>query len=155
MIDFAQIDYLKNGSRVQIRALGVLARSKILEKLAGFTPVLIGTIPIDIAIASSDLDIACCWADKKEFIQRLRAFEDSEDFSIEEQTISGRETIISNFKTDGSEIEIFGQNVPVSQQDGYRHMVIEYQILQQKDDDFREQVIRLKELGHKTEPAFA
>ena len=38
---------------------------------------------------------------------------------------------------------------------GYLHMVIEYKILLQKGESFRQQVIALKQSGLKTEPAFA
>lgn len=155
MTDFAQIEYLNNGSPVQIRAFAVLTQHKILDLLSEFAPVLIGTVPIDIAIASSDLDIACYWTDPNEFIKAVRVFGKYEDFSIEEKTISRIKTIIACFKADGFEIEIFGQNVPVAQQNGYRHMIIEHLVLQQKEEDFRQQIISLKEQGYKTEPAFA
>lgn len=155
MTDFTRIDYLKNGSPVQIRAFAILTRHKILETLAQFTPVLIGTVPIDIAIATSDLDIACCWTDKDEFLKVLRFFEQYEGFSTEERTISNHQTILSRFKIEGFEVEIFAQNIPVAQQNGYRHLLVEHQILQQKDENFRQQIIHLKEQGYKTEPAFA
>ena len=53
------------------------------------------------------------------------------------------------------EIEIFGQNVPTELQNGYKHMIIEDKILQSRDENFRLEIIKLKQNGYKTEPAFA
>ena len=64
MTDFLNIDYLKSGTARQQKAFEVLNENLILQKLSDFTPVLVGTIPINIAIDSSDLDIACYWKDK-------------------------------------------------------------------------------------------
>ena len=65
------------------------------------------------------------------------------------------ETTIARFNTNSFEIEIFGQNIPVEQQNAYRHMLTEYKILQQKGVVFKRKVTALKKQGLKTEPAFA
>jgi hypothetical protein len=65
------------------------------------------------------------------------------------------EAIVANFSIDGIAIEIFGQNIPTREQNGYRHMLIEHRILQERGEVFREAVIALKKSGIKTEPAFA
>jgi hypothetical protein len=57
MIDFSTIEYLKTGNPRQIRAYEVLIQNKIFFNLAEFDPVLAGTIPINIDIENSDLDI--------------------------------------------------------------------------------------------------
>lgn len=69
--------------------------------------------------------------------------------------IHDEESVVCNFKTDDFEIEIFGQNIPPKQQNAYRHMLIEHQILQEKGEGFRLKIIELKRTGYKTEPAFA
>lgn len=63
--------------------------------------------------------------------------------------------MIANFQIDGFAIEIFGQNLPTRQQVSYRHMLIEYEVLIQKGESFRQKIIDLKKQGLKTEPAFA
>lgn len=56
---------------------------------------------------------------------------------------------------DGFEVEIFGQTTPTRSQFAYRHMIIEYNLLNKYGEAFRQQIIELKQEGYKTEPAFA
>lgn len=155
MTDFRNISYLKTGNQKQQSAFEVLTRNSILESLKEFSPILVGTIPINIAIENSDLDIICYWKNKSDFIQKLTyLFEKEQHFSIREITIDNQESVVANFILDDFEIEIFGQNVPTELQNGYRHMVIEDKILQSKGEDFRLEIIKLKKSGIKTEPAF-
>lgn len=155
MIDFTNIEYLKNGNSRQIEAYKSLTKNKVLETLSEFDPILAGTIPINIDIANSDLDIICYWQNKTEFITKINsAFENKTNFKIWEANIDERESVIANFKIEEFEIEIFGQNVPTQNQNGYKHMIIEHKILQSKDENFRLEIIKLKQNGYKTEPAF-
>lgn len=156
MTDFLNINYLKSGTARQQKAFEVLNENLILQKLSDFTPVLVGTIPINIAIDSSDLDIACHWKNKNHFIEAVKKnFSGEKHFQIYEKKISGKEAVVANFFTDDFEIEIFGQNIPVQEQFGFRHMMIEAKILEQNGEDFRQKIIELKKSGIKTEPAFA
>lgn len=156
MADFLTINYLKSGTARQQKAFEVLNEKLILQKLSDFTPVLVGTIPINIDIDSSDLDIACYWKNKNHFIEILKNhFSTVKDFQIYEREISGNEAVVANFFMDDFEIEIFGQNIPVEEQFGFRHMIIEAKILEEKGEDFRQKIIALKKSGIKTEPAFA
>lgn len=156
MTDFLNIDYLKSGTERQQKAFEVLNENLILQKLWDFTPVLVGTIPINIDISSSDLDIACQWKDKNNFIERITEnFSQEKDFQIHEREISEIESVVANFFVGNFEIEIFGQNIPVSQQFGFRHMIIESEILEKYGENFRRKIIELKKQGFKTEPAFA
>ena len=56
-INFETLDYLKDGNEKQRRAHQVLASHSVIESLVGFDPLLIGTIPLNIDIEKSDLDI--------------------------------------------------------------------------------------------------
>ena len=155
MIDFSTIEYLKSGNPRQIRAFKVLTQNKVLVNIAEFTPVLAGTIPINIDIENSDLDIICYWKNKIDFKEKLKAvFGKENGFSLRETKIHEQESVIANFRIEEFEIEIFGQNIPVYNQNAYRHMLIEYKILQLKGEKFRQEIIRLKQNGYKTEPAF-
>ncbi|RZK08254.1 MAG: DUF4269 domain-containing protein [Flavobacterium sp.] len=155
-MDFLNIDYLKFGNQKQIQAFEVLTKNNILSRISEFNPILVGTIPINIAIENSDLDIICNWKDKKEFMDKLQFhFENENQFSIREALIDGITTVVANFISDGFEIEIFGQDIPVENQNGYMHMLIEHEILNAKGEDFRLEIIKLKQNGYKTEPAFA
>lgn len=66
-INFDNIEYLQRGNNRQQQAYSTLMSNFILEKLKYFDPILVGTIPINIDIEGSDLDIICCFSDKQEF----------------------------------------------------------------------------------------
>ncbi|WP_426326254.1 DUF4269 domain-containing protein [Pedobacter sp. R-06] len=154
MINFLDISYLQFGNERQKKAYQVLTANRVLEKLSPYRPILVGTIPINIDMENSDLDIICEVSDKNEFIDKLNALFGSEkDFTTHESPKF--DTIKVNFITDGFEIEIFGQNTPTTQQNAYRHMLIEHKLLLAKGKKFRQDIIDLKKQGYKTEPAFA
>ncbi|MCH5716228.1 DUF4269 domain-containing protein [Niabella hibiscisoli] len=154
-MQFHDISYLKNGTRRQQEVYTVLHQNKILETLQAFNPVLVGTIPINVDIENSDLDIICCFEDKNLFRDTiLNLFKTSQDFSIRERE-GEEETIIAGFYADGFMVELFGQHIPCWQQSGYRHLLIEHRLLNKYGNTFREKVIALKNQGYKTEPAFA
>lgn len=152
---FDNIEYLKNGNDRQRAAYRTLTKNSVFEKLKPFSPLLTGTIPINIDIEDSDLDIICYWQKKDEFITALKnEFGMMDSFRVTERMTNNHETVLAKFRLDQFDIEIFGQNRPTKDQEGFRHMVIEYQILQDRGEDFRQEIIKLKKAGLKTEPAF-
>ncbi|QIL38908.1 DUF4269 domain-containing protein [Pedobacter sp. HDW13] len=154
MINFLNISYLQSGNEKQQQAYQVLTAHQILEKLTAFSPILTGTIPINIDIESSDLDIICYVQDKATFTKILTdLFQNEKGFMITENP--SFQSIKANFFIEGFEFEIFGQSIPTTQQNAYRHMLIEHQILLEKGETFRQEIISLKKQGIKTEPAFA
>nr|WP_315222240.1 DUF4269 domain-containing protein [uncultured Flavobacterium sp.] len=155
MIDFSTIDYLKDGNFKQQKAFEVLTQHQVLVLLSNFDPLLVGTIPINIDTDNSDLDIICCYKSKTDFITQLQDnFSTKSHYTIREALIDNIESVIANFSIANFQIEIFGQNIPVKKQNGYRHMIIEHEILKKKGDNFRLEIIKLKQQGYKTEPAF-
>jgi hypothetical protein len=155
MIDFTNIEYLKTGNPKQVKAYETLKQNKVMEVLSEFDPILAGTIPINIDIENSDLDIICYWKNKTEFIAAISSsFRNKTEFKIWETIIDERESVVANFKIDDFEIEIFGQNIPTKNQNAYKHMIIEHEILESKGENFRLEIIKLKQNGYKTEPAF-
>lgn len=156
MEQFDTIAYLELGNMRQVMAYNTLTNHKVIELLAGYTPLLVGTIPIGIDIEGSDLDILCYCHDKETFINTLKnSFSGKKGFILKDYILNDIPTVKTNFYIDGFEVEVFGQNIPVKEQYGYRHMIIEYKILENKGPEFRNEIIRLKEQGVKTEPAFA
>lgn len=156
MTAFDDITYLQQGTDRQQAAHRTLTTHGILATLAAFDPILVGTIPLNIDIESSDLDIICYWQQKDVFIHRLEeAFAHYPAFSLREQSSPSGEAVVASFKADHFELEVFGQNRPTKEQYAYRHMLIEQGLLAQYGEPFRQQVIALKEQGLKTEPAFA
>ena len=64
-------------------------------------------------------------------------------------------SVKASFRVAGFDIEIFGQDIPTQRQNAYRHMVLEHRLLRERGESFRQEIIRLKQQGYKTEPAFA
>lgn len=155
-MNFDTIEYLKNGAYRQIQAYDILNLKKIFIKLEKYEPILVGTIPLKIDIASSDLDIICCFYNREKFVESVKnSFGNEPNFTIKEIINDEILAIAASFQADEFKIEIFGQNIPTKQQLGYRHMIIEYNLLQQYGEAFRQRIINLKNKGFKTEPAFA
>lgn len=155
-MDFQNITYLQNGNNRQQQAHSILSNNQILSKLDQFDPVLVGTVPINIDIENSDLDIICYFEDEKHFQNLIiDNFSNEKNFTISEQPNFETLTIVANFILEDFEIEIFGQNIPTKKQLAYRHLIIEHNLLGKHGEKFRQQIIRLKREGQKTEPAFA
>lgn len=159
MIDFTKINYLKNGNEKQKRAYEVLTRYQIFEKLKDYSPILAGTIPIEIDIEESDLDIICevdlnFEEDFLEEVSFKKIVPAETEVTVENIMIENEKAIVINFRLEEFSIEIFGQNRPATKQNAYLHMIAEYKILQEKGEDFKQKIIKLKKQGIKTEPAF-
>jgi hypothetical protein len=159
MIDFTTIDYLKNGNEKQKRVYEILTKHQILEKLKEYSPILAGTIPIEIDIEGSDLDIICevDLRFEEDFLDDLmfsKFIPHDVEVKVEYPIINGEKCIVLNFTLEEFPIEIFGQNKPTIEQNAYRHMIAEYKILQEKGENFKQKIIELKQKGIKTEPAF-
>jgi hypothetical protein len=157
MIDFTKIDYLKRGNKRQRRAYNVLTKYEVFKKLGSYSPILAGTIPIEIDIEGSDLDIICevDLRFEKDFLEVLTSNKlIPADVKIENTTVNGEKCIVLNFMLEEFPVEIFGQKKPAIQQNAYRHMIAEYKILQEKGEEFKRKIIELKRKGIKTEPAF-
>ena len=140
---FDTIDYLKKGNLKQQRAYAALATHQVMEKLRAFDPILAGTIPLNIDIEDSDLDIVCFCNDRQEFMQiATGAFQHMPGFRSRMKP--ERQAVVVNFFADGLEVELFAQNIPSRQQMAYRHMLIEYHLLELHGEDFRRNVVALK-----------
>ena len=164
MVNFFNLDYLQNGNERQRLAFQELTNTNlnIMEILQPYEPLLAGTIPIAIDVDKSDLDIICQVQDFDEFEQLVvRHFGQQPQFSVhrgmqpQQPTTRNDAYILAKFQATHFEIEIFGQNRPVSQQNAYRHMIVEDRLLRQHGEEFRRRIVALKEAGVKTEPAFA
>lgn len=154
-IDFFTIEYLKQGSPIQRAGYEALIKSNVLDVLKNYNPVLAGTLPLDIFIEGSDLDILCFAPDLSLFENDLQHFSAEKDFSVSKKQVTNVLSLIGNFKLHGFEFEIFGQPIPTLDQHAYRHLLIEHAILEREGSGFRNAIIDLKQSGIKTEPAFA
>ncbi|GHE23052.1 DUF4269 domain-containing protein [Sphingobacterium griseoflavum] len=153
---FGHIEHLKMGTDQQQAVYHLLTNAGLFDQLEAYDPLLVGTVPIDIAIATSDLDIVCCASDLDEFCRFAQeTFSWRESFQLLKSTFNQVPTVLVHFTLSTFEVELFVQHVPSKLQHGYRHMIKEYEILASRGPDFRKQVLALKRAGLKTEPAFA
>ncbi len=149
------IAYLKNGTPRQQAAYGVLQRLRLFERLAAHAPILTGTIPLDIDIPGSDLDVICQAEDLTAFETLLtRYFAAEAGFTLRRQEVNGLPVVVCNFEAGGFPVEIFAQPRPVHRQNAYRHLVAEARLLQLAGEAAKRDIRQLKGMGLKTEPAF-
>jgi hypothetical protein len=154
-MNFLSIEYLKTGNQLQKEVYNLLTKNRVMEKLKRLHPILVGTIPINIATNYSDLDIVCTFENKELFKEEIQSqFSAYPDFSIIEKSFQNESTVIVRFKMKAFPVEIFAQRKPSNQQMAFLHMLIEHKILEEEGKDFRKSIIELKENGLKTEPAF-
>lgn len=145
--NFFDLTYLSKGSAVQQAGLRAIIDSGIMNSLKEFSPVVVGTLPLDLFVSTSDIDIICFFLNAKEFQSKLKRSTRTD--------LDGVDSVVANFDFDGFQFEVVGQPIPVTEQKAYRHLVIEWDILQGRSESFRAQIIKLKQSGLKTEPAFA
>lgn len=154
-VNFKNIEYLKSGDVVQQQAYELLTKYDILNRLKNFGATLVGTIPIGIYTAKSDLDIICEAQDLKLFYQHVEnEFGHEKDFKISKTIVRGVPSVCAQFSVEAFELEVFGQVNAVEDQNAYHHMVIESNIILSEGSEFKKQIIQLKESGLNTEAAF-
>lgn len=151
--DFTRLDYLKNGDRPQREAFEVLNQSKIMERLATFDPILVGTYPIHLQVKGSDLDVLCSAKNPGEVERALAGIGayTKAQVNFEDQPAA----TVFHFDELSIPIEVFAQATPSLQQRGYRHLVNEAKLLRIGGEPVRSEIIALKNKGLKTESAFA
>lgn len=162
--DLYSIDYLKTGSERQRRAYESLRELDILGKLSawydgepgiGEAPALAGSLPIDLALEDSDIDIITYSPDLKSFSSQLRKeFGELEGFQSSRGIVLGVATLMTTFRFQGETYEVFTQNIPVPIQNAVVHLMVEERLLALGGDAFREKVRAERLKGLKTEPAF-
>ncbi|WP_410769359.1 GNAT family N-acetyltransferase [Fontibacillus sp. BL9] len=143
-------------TRLQTEVYELLHKHSIFEILKDYDPILVGTVPLDIQVPGSDLDIICEVHDFALFEEQVNFhFGHFPEFKVVRRLVEGLERIKANFIFEGWPVELFGQPMPTRQQNGYRHMLVEARMLKLYGEPFKLEIISLKQSGLKTEPAFA
>ncbi|HYQ05132.1 MAG TPA: DUF4269 domain-containing protein [Polyangiaceae bacterium] len=130
---------------------------RLSSALAPFTPTLVGTYPLGLQTSTSDFDLICSCSDLGSFERSLSA----ELLALGLSHTPPRrvrlavEASVTNLHCDGLAVEVFCQTIPVSEQHGFRHMIIEGRLLCLGGERLRARVLALRADGLKTEPAFA
>lgn len=155
MIDWTDLSYLRAGTPRQRSTYAALIQLGVFSHLHHFTPLLAGTIPLNIDLPTSDLDIICEARDLNVFQQTLtHHYTHQQNFALRRKSIRQIDSLVANFNFGGFAVEIFGQPRPVCEQNAYRHMVVEARLLAAVPQA-RDAIRALKAAGMKTEPAFA
>ena len=155
--DWLNPTYLAQGTRTQQAAYAILLQAKIFTVLGEFHPVLTGTIPLDVDIPGSDLDILCEVYDFAPFAALIRThYGHLPDFYQNAKTLHEIPSHISRFSFPESPFpfEIVAQPIPVTEQRAYRHLCAEARLLARGGYSARAAIRALKLSGIKTEPAF-
>lgn len=156
LLDFTNINYLLNGSPIQQQGWKILSDTNALAKLKAFDAILAGTLPLDLYLPDSDLDIICYAEDLTHFEKYItQAFGMYSDYECTIKNIRQTPSVIGRFRYNDFLFEIFAQPVPIQNQYAYRHLRVEYFLLKQYGESLHKQVLALKQAGLKTEPAFA
>ncbi|WP_168198715.1 DUF4269 domain-containing protein [Nesterenkonia sp. NBAIMH1] len=148
-------DYLRKGNSRQQRAARTLDQLPLDSMPQVEEWALAGTVPLDIDLPNSDLDILISTSQPAKVRDDLTTcFSHRSDFS---SWAHGREAgaWCAAFTMGTYPIEFFIQPTPVRKQRAFRHLVAEYVLLTRHGEEFREQIRQLKSSGMKTEPAFA
>ncbi|MFF0826030.1 DUF4269 domain-containing protein [Brevibacillus sp. NPDC003359] len=156
MRNWYDLSYLGRGTLRQKAAWEAIQKTHIMEVLSVYRPVLAGTIPLDIDVKQSDLDIICESHDLEQFEQAVRtAFGCLHGFEVTHLDVKRIPTCVIQFFTADFWFELFAQPVAVEKQNAYRHMDIEARLLDIGGLDAYQQIRSLKKSDIKTEPAFA
>ncbi len=117
-----------------------------------YSPFLAGTIPIEINIESSDLDIICECYDLDPFDELMaQSYKHFLGFRLIKNNdhLSVCQFMCMNFK-----FEVFAQAKPIQEQNAPVHMLVEYELLKLGGQKSKAGIKSLKKQGLKTEPAF-
>ena len=140
----------------QAAARAAFARLARHPALRGARPVLAGTLPLGLDVATSDLDVICEVNDLDRFANRLaRAFGRRAGFRVRLRSAGSRPTVVARFREAGLPVEVFARARPARAQRAVRHLRVEARLLELHGEPLRLCARALKARGVKTEPAFA
>lgn len=153
--------YLLTGTPRQQEVYRLLFSAGVFDTLREYSPCLAGTIPLQVDVPESDADIICEVKSHKAFERALREnFSCREGFTMkhfkaQEQTVTLAQFILCDAVSQALTVEIFGQSLPVKEQNAYRHLVVEARLLGLAGEGAKNCIRSIKAQGIKTEPAFA
>lgn len=158
MPDWQAPRYLQTGTSRQRQAYEAWHALGLEAVLHAYGPVITGTIPLNVDVEGSDLDVCCEVAPEAQaaFEALVRQhYGHLPTFQVKRFSSQGHAAIVCGFSYGELPIELFGQALPATQQYAYRHLVVEAAVLETGGEPWRAAVRHLKQQGLKTEPAFA
>lgn len=128
-------------------------RLGLLTKLRAFQVEIAGTAPLGLSVADSDIDVLCFSPTPEPLEQAIwGAFGHEQDFSLR-RWIGGERPVIAMFKVHNWTFQIYGSDVPVREQMGWKLYQAEIRLLAIGGRDFKEEIMRRRAKGMKTIPA--
>lgn len=132
-----------------------LDRTGLLERLAEHDPRIVGTLPLEIDVPGSDIDIVCHAEDPGAIAPLIWPVIEQCAEAACYQWQGADRALVCRFFAYGWPFEIFASTVPTGDQPGWRHFDIERRLLALGGDAFRAAIRAARARGLKTEPAFA
>lgn len=139
------------------RALAVVRRAGVLDALATYDPVIVGTFPLGLDREGSDVDVLCHADDLQGFVDNAtRAFGDHQPVSSHRFVPrDGHEAAVVRFAVDDVPVEVFAQPVPTTEQHGFRHLQVERRLLDLGGERLAARLRANRAPGASVEAAFA
>lgn len=133
----------------------LIDRYGLLINIKEFTPLISGTIPLQINTDDSDLDLLCQSADLKHFEEICQQhWGNLPSYRCHRALFQNLESSVVDFTVEGLKVEIFCQDEEVFKQNANRHYYAQSKLLKLLGPKFRSDVKKLRAKGLKTEPAF-
>lgn len=138
------------------KVFSAIEKLGVLSEFRSNNPIVSGTFPLGLNIATSDVDILMECTDLNQFKNILiTRYSLEKNFAIKKLAAGGEPSIVAEFLYGDVKFEIFAQNMHPVLQSSNRHFLVEERLLKLGKEPLRNKVLALKNEGIKTEPAFA
>ena len=139
-------------NNVKLFKIANLIESEFKECL----PIISGTMPLDLNTQNSDADILFYSDNFNLLADKLnKKFSGFSNYSVKDSETREGPCLLCRFNFDGLDIEIFAQEIDPLQQHAHQHFLVENRLIKIFGNEFKQRVLSRKEVGEKTEPAFA
>ena len=129
--------------------------SGVLQHFKSYTPLVVGTYPLNLETLQSDIDIILSSIHLNELEKSLIDFcSKFLDFKFSKTLIQNEITLLINFTFQNKAFELFTQSNLSIDQHAFRHFFIEERLLKIGGAGFKEKIMSFRNSGHKTEPSF-
>lgn len=133
-----------------------ITESKMLELLAIYNPLIVGSVPLGLGGPESDIDILLCTSKLQSFENFvLNILSKKFELSLNKKHLQNHQSLIIQYNYLGINFELFVQEVSTTRQPAYRHFLAEERLLMLGGIKFYNKIKSLRENGLKTEAAFA
>ncbi len=155
-MELLDLKTLSRGTERQKLAYQALQRLGIFELLKEHCPVVAGSIPIDVDLPDSPLEIFCSTDNLETFSEDVNQhFRDCEKFELHHTVIRNQPTVTAKFSSYEFHIELFAQGQSVFTQPAVVCTLVEARLLTFAPKEAKDKIRELKNKGLSTDQAFA